>query len=131
MLLAAVNDKSKRNNLRAFEDEYARLRRLLLSNLPKSIDLVDETLQLLRLSAKIFRRFQQRSVALIKLLRFLDQESSTKGMDTRDEVRKQVMLHVSMRIFSAYHSNLVSFRRLLGYWKLLKKIFVAVVSGLL
>jgi hypothetical protein len=88
MLSVALNDKSKWNDLNAIEVEYAHLRKLLLSDLPSSDPLVDETLRLLRLSAQISRRFQQRSVALIRLLYYLDRESSTAPSSARDEVRK-------------------------------------------
>jgi len=85
-----ANDTNKRNDLKALEEEHAKLRESLLSNVPTSSErLLDETLQLLRLSAQIFRRFQQRSVALIRLLDLLDRKSLTQNAPVgRDEVRK-------------------------------------------
>ena len=82
-----MKDVNKRNNPKIIEDHYTSLWKLLL---PTDDLLLDKKHKLLQLSTRIFRRFQQRSVELIRLLHFLDQESSTKNV-SRDEIRKYVI----------------------------------------
>ena len=109
-----MNDVNKRKNLKVIEAHYASLWKLLL---PTDNRLLDKKLKLLQLSTQIFRRFQQRSVELIRLLHFLDQESSTQGVpsDARDEVRMYVISNAFFKEFSTCRVKLESFRTPLNY----------------
>ncbi|SRR6266540_2066360 len=62
-------------DINKLETDYDNLRRLLLSA-PHQIDTVAEMLELIKLSTRIRPPYHKRTVALVKILRFLNEESS-------------------------------------------------------
>ena len=78
----ATND----SNLDALKGEYEALKESLLKVVKTEIDNLRDILHLIRLSAYIQRPFQARTVALIKALRYLDEESDNTNVVGRYEL---------------------------------------------
>ena len=78
----ATND----SNLEVLKGEYEALRESLLKVVKAEIDNLRDILHLIRLSAYIQRPFQARTVALIKAICYLDEESDNTNIVGRYEL---------------------------------------------